>query len=819
MAKKIFFLIILFLFLAKFASSAIVGNEEDDFNFARKAFEDKFYEPAKAGLEAFFKKYPASQRAEEAHLMLGQCYYYLDKLLVAISELEKVLNSPRKENLTDVAYYYLGEIYFKGKDFSTARKYFQRVIKEFPSSLYANYSRHSMALTYYEMDEFKQALTLWDELNITELSENLDRDITFYRGQCYLKLGDYEEAREIFSDYIQRFSRSGPTDEVYYYLGEANFSSGDYQEASENYAQIITRFPKSKFIELARFGLAWAYLKMERFEDAIEYFRKFIESGTKSEFMDSALLGLANSFAKLSKLESALEIYDRLIKEFSDSKYIGSVYSGKADVLYKLSRYEEAIELCQEAVKKISGQYDKNELSYTLGWAYQKAGRIDDAIVVFEDLIRYSDDDTIKASSYARLGDIYLERREFEKAQGAYDSILKEYPRSPYADYAQFQLGIVFHRIEKYEGAIMAFRSLLANFPKTKFKDEAQYYIGLSYFKMGNFTGAQEEFYKLSSASNPAYKNQANLKIGICLINAKKYEEALAIFRRLKQSGYTDKTYLAELDYYTAWANYHLGRVKEAVVALDKFIADYPNSEIAPDVMFWLGEYYYSNKDWAKASAYFSQLLVKFPEDDLRDDARYWLGWVEYRNKKPIEAIRNFEEMVNIYSGSPLVPDALYRKGIILEEMRMMREAEGIFEQICQKYPQSHFYYLALRERAALKNKQKAFDSALSLLREAEKSGLVEFNALVRFDIGLILEQNNNIEEALAEYLKIIYDKNLNNNLLIEKANMRIAGILEKQEKLSQAEEIYLQLIKSQDPGMRQFAQERLRLIRGEVSK
>ncbi|MCX5656615.1 MAG: hypothetical protein NTZ48_00010, partial [Candidatus Omnitrophica bacterium] len=72
---KILFLIILFLFLAKFVSPAVAENDEEDFHFARKAFEDKFYEPARAGLEAFFKKYPASQRVEEAHLMLGQCYY------------------------------------------------------------------------------------------------------------------------------------------------------------------------------------------------------------------------------------------------------------------------------------------------------------------------------------------------------------------------------------------------------------------------------------------------------------------------------------------------------------------------------------------------------------------------------------------------------------------------------------------------------------------------------------------------------------------------------------------------------------------------
>ncbi len=810
--NALIFTLLFIIFALRSIAFAVITNEEDEFIFAKKAFEDKFYEVAKGQLESFVKKYPRSDRIVQAQLMLGQCNYHLDKLLPAISELEKVLNRPRQINVTDVAFYWLGEIYLKGKDFSAARDYFGRVVNEFPDSEYRNYALHSIAMTYFESGAFRDAFLWWEKLNKQELDEELAQDIEMHRGIGYLRLNDYDAARRCFSLYIKRVPRPRALDEAYYYLGEANFNSSDYHQALENYSQVITRFPRSRFRELSRFGIAWTYLKMERLEDAQEYFAKFIELNPRSQVLDSALLGLAASLAKADKYEEALDIYERLIKEFPASQYAVSAYLGKADCLYNLFRFQETVDFCLGAIKKFSRRSDRDDFFYTLGWAYQKMGRSEDAILTFEDLLRYSDDEIIKASSLAHLGDIYLEKNEFKRAQDAYDSILKEHTHSLYADYAQMQLGMVFFRMDKYDAAIIALRSLLANFPKTRFLEEAGYYIAMSYFKQGNFPSAEEEFAKLV-VSRSRYAAEANVKRGVCLMNMQRHQEALDLFKRIRMSGMS-REHLMAVDYYSAWAQYFSGKEKNFLKSLNDFLLRYPDSEISPDIIFWLGEYYYRNKNWSKARDYFLQIPSRFPRDDLVDDAYYWLGWVLYHKKDHLSAIRYFEQLTIRYSGSPLVPDALYRKGIILKEARLFKEAADIFQQLERRFPDMHFYYLALKEQAELKKEERDFKAALSLLRKAENCPLIDLNALIKFDMASILEEDDNLNDALVEYLKIVYLEGLQNKPLIERTNMKIAGILEKQGKWYDAQEVYSRLISSEQEDIRRFARERLNWLK-----
>ncbi|MFN7170556.1 MAG: tetratricopeptide repeat protein, partial [Candidatus Omnitrophota bacterium] len=268
-------LIIIFSFIL--LNSPVFAGEEEDFVFASRTFEDKFYEVAAKQLEAFLKKYPESKKASQAHLLLAQCYYYLDRLLPALSELETILKNPSAKDLTETILYWLGEVYLKGKDFSTAREYFLKVINEFPQASHRDYALHSLALSYYIMGDFKEALFWWDKLEMDKLKEDLLQKVLLQKAKTYFKLNDYRTAQENFLVFLNRFPKAKSLDEIYYYLGEISFNTSDYEKALDNYSRIILRFPQSAFSEPALLGIAWIYLKTERYEEAERYFRNFIE--------------------------------------------------------------------------------------------------------------------------------------------------------------------------------------------------------------------------------------------------------------------------------------------------------------------------------------------------------------------------------------------------------------------------------------------------------------------------------------------------------------------------------------------------------------
>jgi len=105
----------LFLSLPVFVHAGS-NTEDSDFTFAKKAFNDGFYDIAESRLETFLRDYPETQYLYEAHTALGRCYYYRTNYQRALYEFGVVLNAPAGGRFQDEALYWTGEIYLKTND-------------------------------------------------------------------------------------------------------------------------------------------------------------------------------------------------------------------------------------------------------------------------------------------------------------------------------------------------------------------------------------------------------------------------------------------------------------------------------------------------------------------------------------------------------------------------------------------------------------------------------------------------------------------------------------------------------------------------------
>lgn len=154
--ESIAFLMLL-IFVNVFAFAA-ENAEEPDFVFARKAFNDGFYDLAKDRLEFFLRSYPDTARLYEIHNLLGRCYYNQDNLARALYEFDLVLDTPEGSVFQDEAAYWSAEIYLKNGDSKKALEFYQKVIDDFPSSKYLPYALYSKGWTYYKLGSLEDAL-------------------------------------------------------------------------------------------------------------------------------------------------------------------------------------------------------------------------------------------------------------------------------------------------------------------------------------------------------------------------------------------------------------------------------------------------------------------------------------------------------------------------------------------------------------------------------------------------------------------------------------------------------------------------------------
>jgi tol-pal system protein YbgF len=77
----------------------------------------------------------------------------------------------------------------------------------------------------------------------------------------------------------------------------------------------------------------------------------------------------------------------------------------------------------------------------------------------------------------------------------------------------------------------------------------------------------------------------------------------------------------------------------------------------------------------------------QFPESPLADDALYWIGECYFSQEKYDEAVEHFNELILNYPGGDKIPAAYLKKGISLSEQGKKDEALSVFKLLITKYP------------------------------------------------------------------------------------------------------------------------------------
>ena len=86
--------------------------------------------------------------------------------------------------------------------------------------------------------------------------------------------------------------------------------------------------------------------------------------------------------------------------------------------------------------------------------------------------------------------------------------------------------------------------------------------------------------------------------------------------------------------YQSAFAFLKEGQYERAVPAFQKFLATYPDSPLAENAQYWLGEANYVNKAYPEAEAAFQRVIEKYPQSRKVPDALLKIGYCRYETKQ-----------------------------------------------------------------------------------------------------------------------------------------------------------------------------------------
>jgi tol-pal system protein YbgF len=90
-----------------------------------------------------------------------------------------------------------------------------------------------------------------------------------------------------------------------------------------------------------------------------------------------------------------------------------------------------------------------------------------------------------------------------------------------------------------------------------------------------------------------------------------------------------------------------------------------------------------------RAIAGFQSFLSTYPNSALADNAQYWLGEAYYVNRQFQDSLAAFQRVVEKFPGSRKLPDALLKIGYCDYELKEYSAARSALEQVPAKFPDS----------------------------------------------------------------------------------------------------------------------------------
>jgi len=119
--------------------------------------------------------------------------------------------------------------------------------------------------------------------------------------------------------------------------------------------------------------------------------------------------------------------------------------------------------------------------------------------------------------------------------------------------------------------------------------------------------------------------------------------------------------------------------------------------------LYDLGYTLYHQGRYVDAESSFQRFLQAWPESDLADNAHYWMGEARLARGDAAGALAAFRETVERYPAGNKVPDAMVKAGDCLARLGDVEGARAQYAEVGRRFPETAAAAVAAERRAKLR--------------------------------------------------------------------------------------------------------------------
>jgi TolA-binding protein len=422
---------------------------------------------------------------------------------------EGVVDSNGNEGLLEETLYWLGETHLKLQKYRRGAAVFGSLLDLFPQSSFTLNALYGESICLYMMGRKEEALKGLLVLKKGFSHTSLLPHILSLTGQIYNDLSRYQEAIEVFKEFLSRFPQDNQRVHILLNMAWSYLNRGDFARVKEITYEIIELSYGGRNKELAQYTIAELNTEEENCQEGMPYWFNLLNSATyrqealftiaicsfleekfkeslvnidllQLEFpnfhnMDEALWVQGESYRELGNISEARRTYQTIIKEHKRSSwYPWSLYRMIAFLFNQedmrgAERYFEILD------KKYSYHTLTQEVALTLG--IRKAAEIKyESALNYLKIAARSLDRTVAKNALCLQGEIYFNRREYQKAWETYQKVITEQPNSKdaFTALAYFEIGNINQLLHDDKKAKEAYKKAIEISDDEIFKEKVK---------------------------------------------------------------------------------------------------------------------------------------------------------------------------------------------------------------------------------------------------------------------------------------------------------------------------------------------------------
>jgi len=702
---------------------AQTGNENNDFSYALKLYDQKFYDLAAGQFAKFYRSYPDNSKAPEARFLAGMSNYHIKEYDKARIEFQALAIQFPKDKQAAEGWYKAGECSRLTNSRHEAVKSFETVRLLYPQSPFAAKGLYEAGQIYLEDNEYSEA---YRDFSIV-LDRFRNSPVYFASqvsaGHCLLKQNDIEKAKMYAGLVLGSQAESMVKADALLLMALINETQGYNLDAKKNYDKIIQEHSKTKYFSRAVLNISRLHMQNAEYDQARKYLNTGI-GGTKDKSTRTLfhiLLGDVNFLQ--GKFALAQKEYETLSESLSDST--GFVLKLKLALSLRKQGFNDKALI---VLKKILDEYPirQSKIYYEINTVYLNwlvnAGKDEELLQLLD--ARGSDD----------TGSVLILARTLAKMERWRDLVhlLQPYnlskDRFTEKDDFFYYLALASEKLANYEEGAFYYQKIIDEYASSEYYIEAE--ARLEY--LNNFQIAGKDITAAVGRLAAIISRQLNSeKAGVLKYNLgqiyfeelKNYKQAESEFKQALE----DSSLSINGDIYLYLGKTYL-KLAESGSNPEKFIssakdylkqaADSKNNCSQPDLAAWLLLRTIMDQDSisaGKEKQLLEALIEKYPASELLEK---WYAVVAastaYDSAYLSDSVKYFKLLIQNYKDSEKYPTYLFSYAKLIQE----DDAEGalsFFKEAALNYPYAHEAASSLYETAEYYENTGLFKEANTL--------------------------------------------------------------------------------------------------------